>query len=78
MPTVDEGGFIIDYVAPPGTSLIETDRLLKQVEQIIRSMPETQSYSRRTGLGMGGDFDFSAEARNLCRRRSWSGWIERN
>ena len=41
---------------PPGTSLAETDRLLRQVEAIIRRTPELQSYSRRTGLGMGGDF----------------------
>ena len=32
MPTMDEGGFIIDYRAPPGTSLAETDRLMRQVE----------------------------------------------
>jgi multidrug efflux pump subunit AcrB len=56
MPRLDEGGFIIDYIAPPGTSLSETDRLLRQVEAILRRTPEMQSYSRRTGLGMGGDF----------------------
>ena len=33
---MDEGGFILDYVAPPGTSLTETDRLLRQVEAIVR------------------------------------------
>ncbi len=56
MPTLDEGGFIIDYVAPPGTSLAETDRLLRKVEEIIHKTPEVQSYSRRTGFAMGGDF----------------------
>ena len=25
LPSFDEGGFVLDYVAPPGTSLIETD-----------------------------------------------------
>jgi CzcA family heavy metal efflux pump len=53
LPSMDEGGFIIDYKSPPGTSLAETDRLLKQVEQLIRETPETQTYSRRTGLGLG-------------------------
>src|SRR6202000_2284487 len=38
MPTVDEGGFIIDYVAPPGTSLSETDRMLKQVEKLLHDL----------------------------------------
>ena len=32
MPQMDEGGFILDYLSPPGTSLQETDRLLRQVE----------------------------------------------
>ena len=53
MPEMDEGGYIIDYRAAPGTSLTETDRLLKQVEQILRDTPETDTYSRRTGLQLG-------------------------
>ncbi|MHB1949622.1 MAG: efflux RND transporter permease subunit [Gammaproteobacteria bacterium] len=54
MPNMDEGGFTLDYIAPPGTSLTETDRLLRQVEQIIMKIPEVSSYSRRTGLQLGG------------------------
>ena len=54
MPTMDEGGFILDYKSPPCTSLGETDRLLRQVETILRSTPEVQTYSRRTGLQLGG------------------------
>src|SRR6266403_4288695 len=54
MPVMDEGGFILDYVAPPGTSLVETDRLLRQVEAILQETPEVQTYSRRTGLQLGG------------------------
>lgn len=54
MPVMDEGGFILDYVSAPGTSLAETDRLLKQVESILRATPEVQTYSRRTGLQLGG------------------------
>ncbi|MBV9491487.1 MAG: efflux RND transporter permease subunit, partial [Verrucomicrobia bacterium] len=57
MPAMDEGGFILDYKSPPGTSLAETDRLLRQVEGILRETPETQTYSRRTGLGLGGDLN---------------------
>ena len=53
LPSVDEGGFIIDYRAPPGTSLTETDRLCRQVEQILRDTPEVQTYSRRTGMNFG-------------------------
>ncbi len=54
MPHMDEGGFILDYRSPPGTSLSETDRLLRQVEQILRSNPAVETYSRRTGLQLGG------------------------
>jgi CzcA family heavy metal efflux pump len=54
MPAMDEGGFILDYLSPPGTSLEETDRLLRQVEVIIRANPYVDTYSRRTGLQLGG------------------------
>jgi CzcA family heavy metal efflux pump len=54
MPKMDEGGFILDYVAPPGTSLTETDRLLRQIEAVLQETPEVETYSRRTGLQLGG------------------------
>ncbi|MGC9021914.1 MAG: efflux RND transporter permease subunit, partial [Dissulfurimicrobium sp.] len=54
MPKMDEGGFILDYRTPPGTSLTETDRLLRQVEAILRATPEVDTYSRRTGTALGG------------------------
>jgi len=54
MPKMDEGGFILDYLSPPGTSLEETDRLLRQVETIVRANPYVDTYSRRTGLQLGG------------------------
>jgi CzcA family heavy metal efflux pump len=53
MPTMDEGGFIIDYRADPGTSLQESDRLLRKVEAILRATPEVDTYSRRTGMQLG-------------------------
>ena len=49
LPPMDEGGFVIDYFTPPGTSLSETNRQLLQAETILRSVPEVESYSRRTG-----------------------------
>ncbi|MBS0273775.1 MAG: efflux RND transporter permease subunit [Proteobacteria bacterium] len=54
MPSMDEGGFILDYIAPPGTSLADTNRMLLEVEKIIRGTPEVQTYSRRTGTQLGG------------------------
>ncbi len=54
MPKMDEGGFILDYRAPAGTSLAETDRRLRLLEQILARIPEVATYSRRTGLQLGG------------------------
>lgn len=54
MPHMDEGGFILDYRTPAGTSLTETDRLLRQVETILQSNPSVDTYSRRTGAQLGG------------------------
>jgi len=64
LPFMDEGGFVLDYRAPWGTSLAETDRQLRQAETLLHAMPELESYSRRTGarLALGisqahmGDF----------------------
>jgi CzcA family heavy metal efflux pump len=49
LPPMDEGGFVIDYFTPPGTSLAETNRQLLEAEKILRTIPELASYSRRTG-----------------------------
>ena len=53
MPVIDEGGFVLDYTAPPGTSLAESDRLLRQVETIIKTIADVDNFSRRTGLQLG-------------------------
>jgi len=53
LPHMDEGGFVLDYVMPPGSSLQETNRVVSHVEQIVRSTPEVESTSRRTGLQLG-------------------------
>jgi CzcA family heavy metal efflux pump len=53
LPEMDEGGFILDYIMPAGSSLTETNRVLEHVERILRATPEVESTSRRTGLQMG-------------------------
>jgi len=49
LPPLDEGGFVIDYIAPFGTSLAETDRQLLIAEGILNATPDVESFSRRTG-----------------------------
>ena len=53
LPAMDEGGFILDYIMPAGSSLSETNRVLSHVDRILHNTPEVESTSRRTGLQMG-------------------------
>jgi CzcA family heavy metal efflux pump len=53
LPGMDEGGFILDYWMPSGSSLEETNRVLTGVERILKDIPEVESTSRRTGLELG-------------------------
>ena len=78
LPLMDEGGFILDYIMPAGSSLAETNRVLDHVERILHSIPEVETTSRRTGLQLGyaavteantGDFTVK-----LKSRRSRSVW----
>src|SRR5258708_397931 len=50
LPAMDEGGFILDYFTPPGSSLAESNRILPHLEEILKSTPEVDNTSRRTGL----------------------------
>ena len=53
LPEFDESAFVLDYLAPAGSSLEETNRMLGHVEEMLMKTPEVESYSRRTGLEMG-------------------------
>jgi CzcA family heavy metal efflux pump len=53
LPSMDEGGFILDYIMPAGSSLTETNRVMSHVEEILHKVPEVESTSRRTGLQLG-------------------------
>ncbi len=74
LPPTDEGGFILDYLSPPSTSLEETDRMIQEVEAILQATPEVETYSRRTGLQLGGalteanEGDFFIRLKPLPRR----------
>jgi CzcA family heavy metal efflux pump len=53
LPAMDEGGFIVDYIMPAGSSLEETNRVITHVEKILKATPEVENTSRRTGLQLG-------------------------
>jgi CzcA family heavy metal efflux pump len=72
LPEMDEGGFILDYYTPPGSSLTESNRILTHIEQILKATPEVENTSRRTGLQLGlaavteanrGDFTVKLKAK---------------
>ncbi|MGB6974433.1 MAG: efflux RND transporter permease subunit [Terracidiphilus sp.] len=78
LPEMDEGGFILDYIMPAGSSLAETNRVLEHVHRILHSVPEVESTSRRTGLQMGlaavtepNTGDFTVKLRADRRRSVW-------
>jgi multidrug efflux pump subunit AcrB len=53
LPEMDEGGFIIDYIMPAGSSLSETNRVITHIEDMLHEVPEVESTSRRTGMQLG-------------------------
>jgi multidrug efflux pump subunit AcrB len=53
LPEMDEGGFVLDYRLPPGTSLAETNKVVSQIEQVLKETPEVAAFSRRTGSQLG-------------------------
>jgi len=53
LPAMDEGGFVLDYIMPAGSSLAETNRVVHHLEQILNDTPEVENTSRRTGLQLG-------------------------
>jgi multidrug efflux pump subunit AcrB len=53
LPEMDEGGFVLDYWTPAGSSLTETNRIIAHLEKMLSEVPEIESTSRRTGLELG-------------------------
>jgi multidrug efflux pump subunit AcrB len=60
LPEMDEGGFILDYWAPAGSALGETNRQMGVLEHILLADPDVQAFTRRTGSELG----FAATAPN--------------
>ena len=49
LPSFNEGTFTVFLLAPPGTSLVESDRLATQVERRLAAIDGVRAVSRRTG-----------------------------
>jgi CzcA family heavy metal efflux pump len=53
LPALDEGGFVLDYIAPPPSTLDDTGGLLGKIEDVLRTTPEVAAFARRTGTQLG-------------------------
>ncbi len=53
LPAADEGGFVVDYNAPPGSALPEIDRTALKMEAVLKQTPEIAAFTRRTGSELG-------------------------
>ena len=53
MPEMDEGAFVLDYNMPVGTSLLQTDMVMRRVEAVLQRTPDISGYIRRTGAELG-------------------------
>jgi CzcA family heavy metal efflux pump len=53
MPDMDEGAFVLDYNMPVGTSLAQTDKVMRRVEDVLLRTPDIAGYIRRTGAELG-------------------------
>ena len=79
LPAVDEGSYMLDYLAPPGASLTETDSIARVLEQILSATPEVMAYTRRTGAESGlfatetnkGDIQVVLKPSNQRQRTIW-------
>jgi multidrug efflux pump subunit AcrB len=53
MPAMDEGAFVVDYWAPSGTPLAETEEKARVIEEVLSENPDVEAYVRRTGAELG-------------------------
>jgi CzcA family heavy metal efflux pump len=53
LPEMDEGSYVIDFRAPPGSSLLETDTLSRGIDRVLLASPFVRAFSRRIGTEIG-------------------------
>ncbi len=77
LPKWDEGTIVHDYLAPPGSSLKATKKMLKPIAEFIKTIPEVETYSLRTGRSLAhprthaNDGDFVINLKKDRKRSSF-------
>lgn len=54
LPPLDEGSILVEYTMPPGTALVESNRIGNQLEKIALAQSDVSTVYRRTGSPMSG------------------------
>lgn len=52
VPEEDQGVMMVNVALAPGTYLNETEKVLRKVEEVIKQIPEVESYTCVSGYGM--------------------------
>ena len=52
VPQEDQGSIMVNVGTAPGTSLAETEKIMKKVEERVRQIPQIADYSKVSGYGL--------------------------
>ncbi len=52
VPQEDQGVILVDVTAPAGSPLVETDKIMAQVEEHVLRLEEVESYAKISGFGL--------------------------
>jgi len=78
LPEWDEGTIVLDYIAPPGSSIEGTKSMLASIADYISTIPEVEIYSLRTGRSLAhprthaNDGDFVISLKKGHKRSSFT------
>ncbi len=70
VPQEDQGVMMVNVSTSPGNTLVETDKVLDKVENILRNTPEVEHYSRTAGFGLISG-QGTSYATLIIRMRNW-------
>ena len=72
VPQEDQGVFFAEVRAPEGSTLHETQEIVKKVEEKVKKIPELESYAVVSGYGMMAGRSSSCYATLIVRLKNWS------
>ena len=70
VPQEDQGVFFCEVQVPEGSTLHETEEIMKRVEEKVKKIPEMESYSISNGYGMISSYG-SSFSTLIIRLKNW-------